>query len=60
MEDENKNKIKNITDNLFKKIYSLNHQSPEIINIENKYFIAEISNIEKKNKSITKLRFRRH
>ena len=53
MEDENKNKIKNITDNLFKKIYSLKStQSPEIINIENKYFIAEISNIEKKNKSI--------
>ena len=53
MEDENKNKIKNIADNLFKKIYSLKSiQSPEIINIENKYFIAEISNIEKKNKSI--------
>ena len=47
-EDENKNKVKNISDNLFKKIYSMNSiKSPEIINLDNKYYIAEISNIEK-------------
>ena len=34
-EDENKNKIKNLSDNLFKKIYNLKSiKSPEIINLE--------------------------
>ena len=52
-EDESKNKIKNLSDNLFKKIYNLKSSNfPEIINIENNYYIAEISNVEKKNKSI--------
>ena len=41
-EDENKNKIKNIPDNLFKKVYNLNVKSPEIINLDNKYYIAEV------------------
>ena len=51
-EDENKNIIKNLPDNLFKKIYSLNSiNSPEIINIDNKFYLAEITNIEKKNKA---------
>ena len=50
-EDEDKNKVKNISDNLFKKIYSMNSiRSPEIINLDNKYYIAEISNTEKKNR----------
>ena len=51
-EDENKTKIKNLPDDLFKKIYNLNSiKSPEIINFNNKFYIAEISNIEKKNRS---------
>ena len=52
-EDEKKNKIENLPDNLFKKIYNIkNTQSPEVINIDNKYYLAEIKNKEKKNKSI--------
>ena len=50
-ENEAKNKIKNLPDNLFKKIYSIKMpQSPEIINIDNKYYLAEIKNEEKKNR----------
>ena len=50
-EDENKNKIKNLQDNLFKKIYNLNSEkSPEVINLDNKYFLAEVVSVEKKNK----------
>ena len=50
-EDSNKNKINNISENLFNKIYNLKStQSPEIIIIENKYYLAEIKNIEKKNR----------
>ena len=50
-EDENKTKIKNLPDDLFKKIYNLSSiKSPEIINFNNKFYIAEISNIEKKNR----------
>ena len=50
-ENENKNQIKNISDDLFKKVYNLSTvKSPEIINVENKYYIAEIFEIEKKNK----------
>ena len=52
-EDENKNKIKNLPDNLFKKIYNLNSEkSPEVINLDNKYFLAEVVSVEKKNKLI--------
>mgnify|MGYP001399616891 CR=1 FL=1 len=48
--NENKNKI-NLSDSLFKKIYNLNSiNTPEIINLNNKYYLAEISNIEKKNR----------
>ena len=50
-EDETKNKIKNLPENIFKKIYNLkNVQSPEVINIDNKYYLAEIKDEEKKNK----------
>ena len=50
-EDKNKNKIENLSDQLFKKIYNLKTvKSPEIINIDNKYYIAEITNIEKENR----------
>ena len=49
--DENKIKIENLSDNLFKKIFSLNSvQSPEIININDKYYLAEIISVKKKNK----------
>ena len=52
-EDENKKKIKNLPDNLFKKIYNLNSEkSPEVINLDNKYFLAEVVSVEKKNKLI--------
>ena len=50
-EDENKKEIKNLSDNFFKKIYNLKFiQVPEVINIDNKYYLAEIYKIEKKNR----------
>ena len=52
-EDQNKSKVTNIPDDLFNKIYNIKStKSPEIINLEGKYYLAEINNIEKKNKSI--------
>ncbi len=48
---ESKDKIENLSDNLFKKIYNIKiPQSPEVINIDNKYYLAEIKNTEKKNR----------
>ena len=50
-ENEAKNKIENLPDNLFKKIYNIKMpQSPEIINIDGKYYLAEIKDEEKKNR----------
>jgi peptidyl-prolyl cis-trans isomerase D len=50
-EDQNKNKVNNISDLLFNKIYNIKSpQIPEIINHDGKYYLAEIKNIEKKNK----------
>ena len=50
-ENENKKKLDNLPDNLFKKIYNLKTpQSPEVINIDNKYYLAEIKEEEKKNR----------
>jgi peptidyl-prolyl cis-trans isomerase D len=52
-ENENKNKIENLPDNLFKKIYDIKiPQSPEVINIDSKYYLAEIKDEEKKNRPI--------
>ena len=52
-EDENKNKIEKLPDNLFNKIYNIkNTQSPEVINIEGKYYLAEVIDAEKKNKTM--------
>ncbi len=52
-EDKNKVKIKNLSDNLFKRIYSLKSiQLPEVINIDNKFYLAEILKVEKSNKTI--------
>ena len=50
-EDESKNKIKNLSDKLFKKIYNINSvKTPKIINIDNKYYLFEIVNVEKKDR----------
>ena len=50
-ENENKKKVEKLSDKLFKKIYNLKSiETPEIINLENKYYLAEISKIEKKNR----------
>ena len=54
--DESKRKIENLSDNLFKKIYNLKStQTPEIFNLDSKYYLAEIFNIEKKNRPYTDL-----
>ncbi len=51
-EDEKKNKVINLSDNFFNKIYKLNEiQKPEIINIEEKYYLVEILSVEKKTRS---------
>ena len=50
-EDQNKNEINNLSDALFNKIYNIKSSlTPEVINLEGKYYLAEIKNIEKKNK----------
>jgi peptidyl-prolyl cis-trans isomerase D len=52
-EDINKNKINNIPDALFNKIYNIKAtKSPEVINLEGKYYLAVITDIERKNKLI--------
>ena len=49
--DKNDKKIKNLSDNLFKKIYSIkNEKSAEVLKVDNKYFLAEIKSIEINNK----------
>ena len=51
--DKNDKKIKNLSDKLFKKIYFIkNEKSPEIVKIDDKYFLAEIKFIEKNNRPI--------
>ena len=50
-ENEANKKIENLSDNLFKKIYSIKlPRSPEIINIDSKYYLAEIKEEVKKNR----------
>jgi len=50
-ENEKRNKIENLPDNLFKQIYNLKiPQSPEVIKIDSKYYLAEIKEEEKKNR----------
>jgi peptidyl-prolyl cis-trans isomerase D len=50
-ENEAKKKIENLPDNLFKKIYNIKvPQSPEVINIDSKYYLAEIQDEEKKSR----------
>ncbi len=53
-EDENKNKVNDLPDSLFKKIYNFNSTKlPEVINLKNKYYLAELSEVEKINKPYT-------
>ena len=50
-ENEKKVKIGNLSENLFNKIYNIkNPQTPEVINIDGKYYLAEIKDEEKKNR----------
>ncbi len=52
-ENESKNKVENLPDNLFKKIYNIKTlQTAEVINVDNKYYLAEIKDEEKKNRSM--------
>jgi peptidyl-prolyl cis-trans isomerase D len=53
-EDQNNNKINNLSDILFNKIYNIKFAKiPEIINHKGKYYLVEIKDIEKKNKPIS-------
>ena len=48
-EDENKKKVTSIPDDLFKKIYNLkNINAPQIINLNNKYYLVDLEKVEKK------------
>ena len=50
-ENEKKVKIENLSENLFNKIYNIkNPQTPEVINIDGKYYLAEIKDVEKRNR----------
>ena len=49
--DKSNKKIKDLSDNLFKKIYTIkNEKSPEVLKVDGKYFLAEIESIERVNK----------
>ena len=51
--NKNNKKIENLSDSLFKKIYVIkNEKSPEILKVDNKYFLAEIKSIERNNRPI--------
>ena len=53
-QSEEEKKIENLPDNLFKKIYNIKMpQLPEIINIDSKYYLAEIKDEEKKNRPMS-------
>ena len=47
------NKLVNITENLFKIVYSMKEKVPEVIVIGNKYYLAEVKSAVKKYKSVT-------
>ncbi len=51
--DKNNKVIKNIPDDVFKRVYAIkNQKTPEVFKINNKYFLAEIESIERKNRSL--------
>ena len=53
-EDQNKNKIDNLPDTLFNKVYNIKSaKTPEVINLDGKYYLAEIKDIEKKDRPIS-------
>jgi peptidyl-prolyl cis-trans isomerase D len=53
-EGPDKNKVNSLSDALFNKIYNIKIvQSPEVINLEGKYYLAEIKDVEKKIKPIS-------
>ena len=46
--DQKNNKVENLTDDLFNKLYDIkNTKTPEVITVDNKYYLAEIKTIEK-------------
>ena len=52
--DKNNEIVKNLSDNLFKKIYLIkNEKIPEVLKVDNKYYLAEIKSIELNNLPIT-------
>ena len=52
--DKNNEIVKNLSDNLFKKIYLIkNEKMPEVLKVDNKYYLAEIKSIERNNLPIT-------
>ena len=52
-ENQNKKKVSNLTDDLFNKIYNIKLTlEPQVINLKNKYYLVEVKDIEKKNKSM--------
>ena len=52
--DKNKKKVEVIPDELFKKFYAIkNENSPEIIKIKNKFYLAQVSSVEKISKKIS-------
>jgi len=52
-ENQNKEKINNLTDVLFKEIYNIKSvKIPEVINLNGKYYLAEINDIQKKTKPL--------
>ena len=51
--DKNNKTVEKLSDNLFKKIYSIKKEkAPEVLKIDNKYFLAEINSIKKEIRSI--------
>ena len=53
-EDKNKIKIQKLSDDLFKKIYNLKTiNSPEVVNLNNKFYLIEMLKSEKMNRPIS-------
>jgi len=49
--DDKSKKIEKIPDNIFKKVFTIKKEkSPEVLKIDNKYFLAEIKSIQRKSK----------
>ncbi len=51
--DKNNKKLKDLSDKLFKKIYMISlEKTPEILKVDNKYFLAEVKSIKENAKSL--------